>query len=111
VFEAPGGVVAWRVVAGRIERTTDGGATWVLDEPAGLSQPVLAGAAISNDVCWLVGSGGLVLRRSTPGTWSRVTPPSLLSLVAVAAESASEAVVTASDGRRYSTTDGGATWR
>ena len=44
-------------------------------------------------------------------TWRRVAFPEAIELVGVRASDASNATVTAADGRRFTTTDGGKSWR
>jgi len=44
-------------------------------------------------------------------TWQRVEFPEAVDLVAIVAQNDSTATVTAADGRMFSTTDGGKTWR
>jgi photosystem II stability/assembly factor-like uncharacterized protein len=61
-------------------------------------------------VCWLVGRAGTVLLSTDGATWQLRTFPEGIDLVAVRATDAKTATVTASDGRLFSTTDGGATW-
>jgi photosystem II stability/assembly factor-like uncharacterized protein len=61
-------------------------------------------------VCWLVGARGLVLLTTDAVRWRRMAFPESVDLVAVQATDASHATVTAADGRRFSTSDGGATW-
>jgi Putative zinc-finger len=106
--EAPGGV-RWRIgPAGSIQRSGDGGATW-LDE-AVKAPGARALAAPTPDVCWVVGDDGLVLRYQA-GVWQRVKPPAAAAIVAVTAVDALRATVTLADGRSLTTGDGGATWR
>jgi len=103
--------VRWRIVAGvTVERSTDGGSTWQT-QPTGATARLTAGAAPSSLVCWLVGNGGVVLLSKNGQTWQRVEFPEAVDLVAVAAQSDSTATVTAADGRGFTTTDGGKTWR
>jgi hypothetical protein len=117
---APGPVVLaspvresqWRIVRGAVEYTEDGGVTW---QPQALGvdlpdMPVLAGAAPAARVCWLVGARGLVLLTIDGAPWRRVGFPEPVDLVGITATDASHATVTAADGRRFSTSDGGATW-
>jgi photosystem II stability/assembly factor-like uncharacterized protein len=48
---------------------------------------------------------------STDGrSWRRVALPEPVDLIAISATDEKTATVTASDGRTFSTTDGGATW-
>lgn len=101
---------AWRTVGGRIERSVDGGTTWTADGDITSSRRVLAGAAMSEDVCWLVGEHGLVWRRTSEG-WRQAESPTTDPLIQVAARSAAEATVVTGAGIRFTTRDGGATWR
>jgi photosystem II stability/assembly factor-like uncharacterized protein len=70
-----------------------------------------AGAAPAADVCWIVGRLGAVWRTIDGQTLVRIPFPQPLDLLAVAAESATVAVVTAANGRTFRTTDGGQTWQ
>jgi hypothetical protein len=114
---APGGVVAslalparWRISSTSLEHSTDGGSTWsavtagVTGELTGVSSP-------SSTVCWVVGRGGVVLRTTDGQNFSRVVFPEITDLSAVQATDARSASVTASDGRVFMTSDGGATWQ
>jgi hypothetical protein len=102
--------VPWRLSANTLEHSTDGGSTWkiavsVMDtQLTGLSSP-------SADVCWVVGRGGFVLRTRDGQNFSRVSFPEITDLSAVQAADAQSATVTASDGRVFSTADGGTTWQ
>jgi photosystem II stability/assembly factor-like uncharacterized protein len=62
-------------------------------------------------VCWLVGTGGLVLRTVDGETWQRLPAPAAADLVSVIAWSDTAARVTTADHTDYETADGGATWR
>jgi photosystem II stability/assembly factor-like uncharacterized protein len=61
-------------------------------------------------VCWLVGRAGTVLLSTDGRSWQRLAFPEAVNLVSVTATDTKTATVTASDGRRFSTTDGGVTW-
>jgi Putative zinc-finger len=108
-MEAPP-AIAWRVwTSGRVERSTDGGVTWSrepIEAPA-----ARAISAPSRDVCWIVGEAGLILRYEAARGWTRLSPPLQAGFVAVQARDAMQATITAGDGRRFTTADGGQTWK
>jgi hypothetical protein len=108
---SPDRSVSWRIVAGTsVERSIDAGATWQ-PQSIGATVRLTAGAAPSGAICWLVGSGGVVLVTQDGQTWQRVRFPERIELTAIVATDGSNATVTAADGRAFSTTDGGKTWR
>ncbi len=120
----------WRLVLpAAVERSTDGGATWISQpipriEPSTLrtGPPALAaasvapaivltaGSAASRNVCWIVGTAGTVMLSTDGTTWRERPFPERTNLTAVRATDAASAVVTTSDGRQFATVDGGATW-
>ena len=103
----------WRIVTGtHIERTIDSGTTWIAlrIEPE-LKTPLLAGSATSPLNCWLVGREGVVLVTNDGVTFRRVSLPEAVHLTAVTAVDGKSATVTAIDGRKFSTIDGGLTWK
>ncbi len=109
-WSSPDGQVRWRLIAGRLERATAGGAAWVpvaLDRSVG----VMAGAAPSPLVCWLVGKEGAVLLSRDGQAFSRLSFPERVDVVAIQATDGDVAIVTTADGRSFGTSDGGATWR
>ena len=104
------GAARWRRVGTRVEFAprADGGFSAVaLPAPA---EAIAAGSSPGGTVCWLVGSDGLVLLTTDGVRFARLSAPAPTSLVAVIAADARTATVTAVDGRRFRTTDGGATW-
>jgi hypothetical protein len=107
---APDGRTVWRTrEPGTIERSTDAGVTWTRE--SGIEAPgARAMASPSVDVCWIVGQAGLILHYETARGWMRVRAPAAVDLVAVTAVDARQATVTAADGRRFSTADGGESW-
>src|SRR5579871_132884 len=109
-ISSPDPSVRWRIRGTAVERTTDAGATWSA-QATGSAVPLAAGAAPSADVCWLVGRNGTVLRSVDGRTWQVIAFPERVDLVGVDAASATAATVTAADARRFTTDDGGATWR
>lgn len=105
------GLVRWRVgAAGSIERTSDGGRSWRRQD-AGVRADLLAAATVSPTAAWAVGAAGTVLLTSDGERWERRPFPEATDLVAVSATHVSHATVTARDGRRFATTDGGRTWQ
>jgi hypothetical protein len=108
---SPNRDVIWRLVAGTsIERSTDGGATWHA-QSTGVTGRLTAGVAPSSSVCWVVGSGGIVVVSRDGQTWQRIPFPEAIDLTAIVATDGSNATVTTADGRMFNTTDGGKTWR
>lgn len=98
----------WRYRGTAIERSLDAGRTWMIEFDPG--RPVLTAAMPSPDVSWFVGVRGLIVRR-TGATWAVVTAPADLDVVSVEAASDRNATVTLADGRRFTTADGGVTWK
>jgi hypothetical protein len=110
-IQSPNQNVRWRIVAGTIvERSTDGGTTWQA-QSTGAPVRLTAGAAPAPTICWLVGPGGVVLVSRDGRTWERVAFPETIDLTAILAVDGSNATATAADGRVFTTTDGGKTWR
>lgn len=111
VIQTPDAGVQYRIAGGgAVERSQDGGATWqgqVLNSDA----RILAGAAPSENVCWLVGRAGTILLTTDGIKWNNISPPTGSDLVGIVATDGSTATVTTADGRRYSTVDGGTTWK
>jgi photosystem II stability/assembly factor-like uncharacterized protein len=114
-FSSPDGSRQWRLgPGGRIERSTDGGRTWQA-QPSGVTTELLAGAAPSGQVAWVAGRAGVILRLTDDvqfPQWQRIPSPNGLALdwVGLEARDALSATVTAADGRRFATEDGGRTW-
>jgi hypothetical protein len=119
LLRAPSGSVQW--LAGRngqIYRSNDGGRNW---SPQGspLSEDWLAGAAVSDTICWLAGRNGAIALTIDGEHWLRIDPPAragvaggkFSDLIAISALDAQSATVTTGDGRRFATSDGGATWQ
>lgn len=106
-IESPNPLVRWRIVPQAVERSTDAGGTWT-SQITGTA--LTAGDAPAPSVCWLVGPDGLVLLTIDGENWQERRLPEPVDLVSVDADNARQATVTAADGRRFATTDGGATW-
>jgi photosystem II stability/assembly factor-like uncharacterized protein len=86
-------------------------ATDVEPVATGVTAELSAVSSPSNTVCWVVGRGGVVLRTTDSQNFSRLAFPEITDLSAVQATDARSASVTASDGRVFRTSDGGATWQ
>jgi hypothetical protein len=109
-FEVTAPGVRLRVLNGRFERSSDGGATWTT-ERIGVATRVLSGDCPTAEVCWLAGDAGQVFVRAAGGTWAdRPIAETYLGVIAIKTSSTDAATATLADGRRFSTTDGGRTW-
>jgi hypothetical protein len=110
IVRSPDRSVAWRFgTAGTIARWTNSTA-W-LPQRSGVSTDLLAGASASNDVCWMVGKSGTVIRTLDGGAhWQLITPPSRQNFVSITATDSNNASIVGANGARFSTRDGGVTW-
>jgi hypothetical protein len=107
---SPDPQVLWRISSGRyVEMSADSGATWRTQWTSPTAQ-VVAGSAPSTGVCWLVGSGGIVLLTTDANKWHTITPPAAADFSSVVATDASSATISATDGRSFQTSDGGKHW-
>ena len=111
---ASGGRVQWQLGAeGQIERSVDGGVSWVR-QSSGVKTELLAGSAPSESVCWIIGRGETILKTSDGGVhWSKVAWPNPGEITGIQAFDAMHAVVyggTEVMPSRFATNDGGATW-
>ena len=111
-------MTVWRAgTAGTIERSSDGGKTWV-SQASPSREDWLAGAAVSDKVCWLAGRKGAIARTVDGAHWAPIAPPaqatgtdgSMPDWTSITALDAQSATIAASDGRRFATADGGKTW-
>jgi hypothetical protein len=100
----------WRVVLTGIERSEDGGRTWVVVRSA-TADAITSGVAPTESICWLIGRAGIVLVTTDGITFARVPLPEAIDLTNIAATDARSATVTTVDGRRFRTDDSGRTWR
>ena len=108
---SPDTSIRWRIgPAGVAEYSEDAGARWEAT-PTGVGTDLTAGASPSGTVCWIVGRAGTVLRTTDGRQWQRLTFPIAVDLAAIQATDAGTATVTAVDGRRFTTVDGGTTWK
>ena len=108
---APSRPVQWRILSTDVlEKSTDR-VTW---EPITIAPPVqglLHGSAPSPTVCWIVGRAGLVLLTTDGRQFTRVTSPTADDLTSVKAMDARRATITTTDGRTFTTDDGGKSWK
>ncbi len=118
MLKVPFGSTLWRAgKGGIIERSTDAGKTWV-SQVSPSQEDWLAGVGVSGTVCWLVGRNGSIARTVDGVLWERVAPPAqvagtdarLPDWIGITTRDAQSATITASDGRKFATADGGETW-
>jgi hypothetical protein len=110
MISSPDGSVSWRIgPGGTIFRSHDS-VNW-RSQITGVKAGLTAGAAVSAAVCWVVGRGGTILRTLDGEHWQRVTAPTHDDLILVFAHSPSAATVVSDHGARFTTTDGGKTWK
>ena len=107
---SPDGGVVWRFGAGGTILRAENSST-SLAQRSGVTRDLLAASAPSNDVCWIVGKSGAVVRTLDSGAhWQIVRAPSRDDFTAISASDSNNATLIASDGQRYVTHDGGVTW-
>lgn len=110
LIATPDSSIVWRILKGRdIQRSQDSGTTWVTQTTVPDVQ-LSSGACPTTTVCWVVGSGGSVLRTNDGQSWQRIPFIETTDLVVVTASNPDTVVVTAKDGRRFSTRDAGKSW-
>ncbi len=119
VLKAPSGAALWRAgKGGTIERSNDAGKTWA-SQASPSKEDWLAGAAVSDTVCWLAGRNGSIARTVDGVHWQRIAPPAQAGATVgksadwtgITARDGQSAAITASDGRKFVTADGGKTWQ
>jgi hypothetical protein len=107
---SPDPLVRWRIGAGgSIQRSGDGGVTWT-GQASGVGQDLTAGMAPQRGVCWVVGRAGTVVVLTNGNLWRHLEFPDTVDLIRVDARDGLAATVTAADGRRFQTADGGQIW-
>jgi hypothetical protein len=107
---SPDPMTRWRVIgAGRVERSTNGGAQW---QPAARpeSATLTGGSSPAPSICWLVGRTGAVYVTTDGLRFIRVPFPSRTDFVSIQATDGRRATVVTIDGRTMRTEDQGATW-
>jgi len=109
-IQTPDAKILWMVASpGVIEKSEDGGVIWK-PQYVETRALILAGAAPTSKICWVVGVGGTILRTTNGAHWKTIRPPVEADFVRVEAGDALTATVTAMDGRRFATVDGGKSW-
>ena len=110
LIRTPDPKIQWRIASGGfVERTEDGGATWQGQLPDA-SAHLVAGSAPGPKICWLVGDAGIILLTRDAATWEKIPPPANADLIGIIAQDSYSAIVTAADGRKFTTVDRGKTW-
>jgi hypothetical protein len=120
VFASPNRRALWRLGSGgHIERSTDQGQTWQ-PQMSGVTADLLAGAAPSEKIAWVVGRAGTIVLTEDGEHWQRVAPPPAIKAASpqspapdwlgVEARDALHATIISRDLRRFVTEDGGSTW-
>ena len=103
----------WRAgPAGRIEFSSDGGASWSR-QTSNVLVDLTAGSAPSEKVCWIVGRAGTILLTSDAGShWALLGSPLEEDLGRVRATDALHATIwNLGNTKVFETADGGVTWR
>jgi hypothetical protein len=111
-FTSPTGDVMWRLGdAGSIEKSSDRGKTWQA-QVSGATEDLIVGSSSSDQVAWVIGRNGIILRTTDGQSWTRILPPPgvIAQWSVIAAHDAMSATVFADDFRRFVTADGGQTW-
>lgn len=100
----------WRRAGAAIEFAPRGDVPFTAASVPVTADAITAGAAPGGTVCWLAGRGGVVLVATDGLRFTQVTAPAPVDSIAVTATDARTATVTVAGGRRFRTTDQGATW-
>lgn len=108
---SPASSAQWRILAaGGVERSLNNGQSWI-GIPIDPSLEIIAGSAPAARVCWLVSRSGVVLRTTNADVFERTSAIPTTNPVSVIGVDADQATVVAEDGRVFTTSDAGATWR
>ena len=109
----PDSNVLWLVSdGGDVGRSEDAGATWKFTSLA-LRGLFVSGSAPTTKICWLLAEHGEIFRTTDGKTWTDVPFPAAANdaeFEHIEAKDESNATVTAADGQKFSTSDGGKTW-
>jgi hypothetical protein len=107
---AADGAARWRRTGTRVEFAPRADAGFTAVSLPVSAEAIVAGSSPGGTVCWFVGGDGLVLMTTDGVRFTPVPPPATTALVGVTAADARTATVTLADGRRFRTTDRGASW-
>jgi hypothetical protein len=107
---SPDPLSRWRSVPTGVERSEDGGRTWIPVRAAG-TDIITGGSSPARTIVWLAGRAGLVLVAVDGFTFARVDLPERLDIASITASDGRAATVTTADGRRFVTADSGRNWR
>ena len=100
----------WRIAGERIERTEDGGKTWIVVRQSP-DDAITAGSAPNIQTAWFVGRAGRIITTSDGGrTFTDVSLAEPLDIASVSATDAATAQIFTVSGRRFRTQDAGRTW-
>jgi hypothetical protein len=103
----------WSLAQGRLQRSLNAGKTW--QTALQLDHPVLTFGALGSDV-WAGSQSGKLLHSTDGGaTWTTIRPstkagPLTTDIVAIEMRSATEIILSTSNGESWTTTDAGRTW-
>jgi photosystem II stability/assembly factor-like uncharacterized protein len=96
---------------GRVYKTTDGGASWLRQEPAG-RDPMLGIGCLDGKQAWLSSIAGRIYKTSDGGgTWQLQQTPAKRNLFKVEFATPQRGTAVGDFGTIVHTEDGGATWR
>jgi hypothetical protein len=113
------GKILWRGgTGGNIQRSTDAGRTWI-SQTSPLHEDWIAGAAVSDTICWIAGRNGAIARTTDGSHWKKIGSPPMAAdssgkfpdWTGITALDAKKATITASDQRRFATQNAGKTWK
>jgi len=113
LFSSPGSNFFWRVGrGGLIEFSKNSGSSWSR-QTSGVLVDLLTGSAPSDQVCWIVGQVGAVLRTTDGGAhWKIIPSPLAEDLGGIRATDALHATIwNARATKSFETSDGGLTWK
>ena len=109
IVEPPDASVVWMIGSHGALSRYGAGRTWI-PQASGVSSDLIAGSAPSATTCWIVGRSGTIIRTTDGEHWMKISAPANRDFNAVVAQNA-DAVTIFAGASRWTTTDGGVTWR